>query len=99
MSAPEPGPSERVSFTGRCGQVWASAEVALARAIVKKATKVQKAANVPKGMRAIRFIVPTIPPRGTNDGNYKSWNSRPRKDGRAHGAPPSCQGLQRRRLR
>src|SRR4030095_14500165 len=99
MSAPEPGPSERVNLTGRCGQLCASAEVEFTKENKQKAANVQKPANVRKALRAMRFIVTTILPRGRDDRNKHGRNSRPRKDGRADGRPPSCPRLQRRRLR
>src|SRR5262245_11560864 len=92
MSAPEPGPSERMNLTGRCGQLCAKAEVAVKNAIVQK-TSVQKT------RRVVTFMMSTILPRASDDGNKQSRNCRFGEDGRADGAPPSYQGLQGRRLR
>src|SRR3954451_13028514 len=59
MSAPEPGPSERMNLTGRCGQLCANAGIAPTSAIVQKTRWVMifmMATILPDAMTAISRV-------------------------------------------
>src|SRR3954464_8222570 len=56
MSAPEPGPRERMNLTGRCGQLCANSWIAMTSATVQKTRRVMifmMATILPDAMTAI----------------------------------------------
>src|ERR1700741_470249 len=91
MSAPEPGPSERMNLTGFWGPGCAAAG--------SESASTARAAP----MHASVFIVPVLlslySPRKRDDRNTQSWNARAGQDGRADGAASQRPGLWRLRLR
>src|SRR3954468_13457068 len=59
MSAPEPGPRERMNLTGRCGQLCANAWLAMTSATVQKTRRVMifmMATILPDAMTAISRV-------------------------------------------